>query len=213
MEVTIISASGDKGTWSVPKALLSRSSGYFQRATRPGTFKESDENKVTIQDFEPDTFQLFVEFIYYSRYSYHDNLNNNSKVRDSAKAWVLGDYLDAVEFKNFAIRTLYYIYFPSDCSKPKCGVGPKAIEHCCTKATEESGLVALYLSVLVVYWGEPGFISYVGDSSDEWDAIWERHHGFRNNLLRGLSQEKEDRKAWQQGLAYYVDEIVTSDGS
>ncbi|KAF1920856.1 hypothetical protein BDU57DRAFT_418573, partial [Ampelomyces quisqualis] len=153
--------------------------------------------KVTIPDFEPDTFQLFVEFLYYGRYSYHDNLRNSSKVRDSAKAWVLADYLDAVEFKNFAIRSLYSIYFPSDHSGPKCGVGPNAIEHCCSKASEESGLVALYLSVLVVYWGDTGFISYVGDLSDEWDAIWERHPGFRNDLLRGLGQRKEVREQWQ----------------
>jgi hypothetical protein len=32
------------------------------------------------------------------------SLKDPNKIRDSAKAWVFGDYLDAIEFKNFATR-------------------------------------------------------------------------------------------------------------
>jgi hypothetical protein len=210
MEVTIVPPSGDTNTWCLPKALLSRYSGYFQRATRPGTFKESEDNKVTLEDFEPEIFKLFIEFMYYGRYSYRDDLTDSLKVRDSAKAWVLGDYLDAVEFKNFAMRNLYDIYFPSQGS-PKTGVGAAAIQHCCSTTLTNSRLCKLYGDILVVYWHDPTIIQYSAANQSEWENIWDKHQEFRNNVLYFTNQQPEDRSKKQKELDNYLAKLSISD--
>tara|TARA_R110002003_G_scaffold121_5_gene10700 strand:+ start:37872 stop:38525 length:654 start_codon:yes stop_codon:yes gene_type:complete len=210
MEVTIVSPSGDTSTWGLPKALLFRYSGYFQRATRPETSKESEDNKVTLEDFEPEIFKLFIEFMYYGRYSYRDDLTDSFKVRDSAKAWVLGDYLDAVEFKNFAIRNLYDIYFPSDGS-PKTSVGPAAIQHCCSTTLATSRLYNLYCDFLVVYWHDSTIIQYSAENQHEWEDIWDKHREFRNNVLYFTNQKPKVRSKKQKELDHYLAKLSISE--
>jgi hypothetical protein len=83
---------------------------YFIRLNN---FKEGKENTVILQDFDLDVFTYFVESIYYRSCDYRDDLKDRSKIRGSAKAWVLGDYLDATEFKNLAMRNLHDACFPS----------------------------------------------------------------------------------------------------
>ncbi|KAI8937047.1 hypothetical protein NX059_006266 [Plenodomus lindquistii] len=90
-EITIITPV-EKGevpvtaTWTLSTALLLHHSGYFRRACRPDTFREGKERKVTLTDFEPAIFDLFVEFMLYGKYTSHDDLSDQTKVRDSAKA-------------------------------------------------------------------------------------------------------------------------------
>jgi hypothetical protein len=86
MQVTVRSESGEERSWTLPKALLSHYSGYF---TRLRNFKEGEEGAVVLQDFDMVVFR---------------SLKDPNKIRDSAKAWVFGDYFDATEFKNFATR-------------------------------------------------------------------------------------------------------------
>ncbi|KAF1974701.1 hypothetical protein BU23DRAFT_635457 [Bimuria novae-zelandiae CBS 107.79] len=153
IEVTITSEAGESRTWALPKALLLHHSGYFQRACSSDTFVEGQTNRVSIKDFEPKTFEMFVEFIYFGRYTYKDDLTDHYRVRDSAKAWVLGDYLDAVEFKNFAMRNLYNMYLPpGEETRPKTGIGHQMVDYCCSRASENSSLYGLIKDVLVVNW-------------------------------------------------------------
>ncbi|KAH7077720.1 hypothetical protein BKA63DRAFT_270785 [Paraphoma chrysanthemicola] len=210
MEVTVTSSSSDTAAWGLPKALLSHHSGYFQRATRPCTFRESEDNKVTLEDFEPEVFKLFIEFMYYGRYTYRDDLADKLKVRDSAKAWVLGDYLDAVEFKNFAMRNLYDIYFPAN-GEPKTGIGPAAIEHCCSATLQNSPLQELYLDCLVVYWHDIRVILYDPSYRSQWDEIWDRHRELRNEILYYTNQAPEGRLEKKKTLDHYFAALSITD--
>lgn len=60
---------------------------------------------VTFDNFEADTFGLFVEYIYFGQYTSYDSLRRDD-VRHSAKAWILDDYLDAPHLQNFAMEHL-----------------------------------------------------------------------------------------------------------
>jgi hypothetical protein len=148
LQITLIASNPAEKTWTLPKALLAHHAGYFRRTER---FREGEQNKVTFESFEPEIFELFVEFVYFGHYSNTDKLEDPARIRDSARAWVLGDYLDAVAFKNFAMKSLHKIYFPADTKIPKSIVGPKLIDYCCAMATVNSKLYQFFIAVLVVY--------------------------------------------------------------
>lgn len=211
MEVTITSASGEIGIWDLHKSLLSYHSGYFQRASHPGTFKESEEDSVSISDFEPATFKLFIEYMCYGTYIYRDNLQDHFKIGDSAKAWVLGDYLDAIEFKNFAMRNLYKIYLPENMSAPLSGIGPKAIEYCCSNTSTISPLTRFFKDVLTKYWYSTDVIKYGLDSRSDWDAIWNSCPEFRNSLLFHTNQKSKGRSSTCKPIEDYLEKLIIPD--
>jgi hypothetical protein len=208
MQVIVKSESGEEKSWAIPKALLSRHSGYFIRLRN---FKEGEDGAVVLQDFDPDIFRLFVEFIYYGRYSYLDDLEDQNRIRDSARAWVLGDYLDAVEFKNFAMRNLHDIYFPPGDAKPKVGIGANAIDYCCKHATARSTLNNLYLKFTIKWYHDQDLIGYTAKNRWEWDALWDEHRAFRNRLLYYLNQRECERARFMDSLEQFMEKLAVTD--
>jgi hypothetical protein len=210
IEIKITSEDGDSRTWGLPKALLSHHSTYFQRACRSEIFTEGQTNKVEIRDFEPETFEMFVEFMYFDRYTYKDDLTDYLRVRDSAKAWVLGDYIDAVGFKNFAIRNLYNIYMPSGIdANPKTGIGPEMVDYCCSRTLPNSHLSELVKVFLIHNWHSVALIRY-DYPTDSWNAIWDRHAEFRNDLLY-LTQQSIDGRQRDRDVNNYLEQLTVVD--
>jgi hypothetical protein len=208
MQVTLIDSNSEEKTWMFPKALLAHHAGYFRRADR---FKEGEENKVTLESFDPEIFELFVEFIYFGRYSYRDDLQDVTRIRDSAKAWVLGDYLDAVEFKNFAMKNLHSIYFPPDNQMPKSTVGPELVEYCCSNSPVTSHLHALFKDILITYWHDIVIIHYRQETREKWNTIWDEHRDFRNDVLYYTNQEPEHRSEARKSVESYLEKAPSDD--
>jgi hypothetical protein len=208
MQITVKSESGEQKSWTIPKALLSHHSGYFMRLRN---FKEGEEGAVVLQDFDPDVFGFFVEFIYYGRYSYEDDLDDRNRIRDSTKAWVIGDYLDATEFKNFAIRNLYEIYFPPGSTKPRVGVGANAIDYVCKHSTVGSPLYTLHLDFAITWFHLPGFFDYSWENRPKWNELWDEHPAFRNELLYYLNQMEHKRAGYKKSLVEYMEKLTVTD--
>jgi hypothetical protein len=208
MQVTVRSESGEERSWTLPKALLSHYSGYF---TRLRNFKEGEEGAVVLQDFDMVVFRSFVEFIYYGRYSCRDDLKDPNKIRDSAKAWVFGDYLDATEFKNFAIRDLHDNYFPPGHADPKIGIGANAIDYCCKNTTAGSPLYNLYLKFAIRWYHRGDLVHYTAENRSEWDALWDEHTAFRNSLLYYLNQREDERGGFMDNLEEFMEKLAVMD--
>lgn len=204
MQATLIASTGTEKSWTLPKALLSHHSGYFQRTRR---FMENERVQVTLESFEPEIFKLFVQFIYFGRYSYRDDLSDHTRIRDSAKAWVLGDYLDAVYLKNFAMHNLHEIYFPSNDQMPKSTVGPEAIDNCCAMTPTNSKLYNFFNDVLVVYWHSLDVINYTNANRGFWEEIWDEHPELRNDLLYYTNQSEVGRKQKRCDVEDYLEEL------
>ncbi|KAJ4305195.1 hypothetical protein N0V90_000726 [Kalmusia sp. IMI 367209] len=210
MAVKITSKTGEPRIWSISKALLFYYSGYFERVGRLDAFIEGRTNKASFPDFEPDTFEPFIEFIYYGRYSYKDDLIGALRIRDSAKAWVSGDYLDAVEFKNLAIRNLYDIYMPSGGGRPKSGIGPDMVDYCCSKTAPRSRLSMFVLSVLLQNWHHKDIIHYQ-KKNGKWNDVWEQHSEFRNDLLYFTNQDLKIRGEYMRNLDFFLERLAIVD--
>jgi hypothetical protein len=103
------------------------------------------------------------------------------------------------------MRTLYDIYFPSEASPSKTGVGPAAIAHCCSTTATDSPLCSLYRDVLIVYWHDNDVVKIDQSIQREWNRVWNEHADFRNQLLLFTSQTSEARSTFQQGLDYYLE--------
>jgi len=101
MTITIGSQGGQTRSWTLPYALLKEHSGYFRKMEK---FKEGQEGSVDLKDQDASIFAYFVELFYFGDYTLSEDSVDANGVRDDAKAWVLGDYLDATSFKNRALR-------------------------------------------------------------------------------------------------------------
>jgi hypothetical protein len=204
MQVTLIASNLAEKTWMLPKALLAHHAGYFRRTER---FREGEQNKITLESFQPEIFELIVEFVYFGRYSNIDKLEDTARIRDSARAWVLGDCLDAVAFKNFAMKSLHNIYFPAHTKIPKLTVGPKLIDYCCAMTTGNSKLYQFFIAVLVGYWHDNDIICYSHKEREQWDAIWDEHRDVRSDVLFYTNQKPSIRKESYRGLDHYLERI------
>ncbi|KAF2033711.1 hypothetical protein EK21DRAFT_44704, partial [Setomelanomma holmii] len=149
---------------------------------RPDTFKESNDNKVTLAHFDPNTFGLFVGFLYYGVYIDDNDSLDRLKVDEGANAWALGDYLDAPEFKNVVMRFLHKVYFPPSRTPAIC-VEPEMAEYCCTMTETNSKLTNLFRDVLIAYWHSSTIISYNKDNRRSWDDIWDNYPELKSDVL------------------------------
>lgn len=183
IEVTIVSSSGETGVWNLPKAILSQHSVYFQHALRSGRFKESEVGKVTISDFEPDIFKLFIQHMLYGRYITHSyNSPEGVSLLDNIKAWVLGDYLTAVDFQNFAARSLYAVIMPAKNGHFGFCISSAMVKYCYSKCPPDSPLGRLLTDSLIRCWSTV-MIDCQVNNRVEWEEIWDEHPDFRNELL------------------------------
>jgi hypothetical protein len=154
-------------------------------------FKEGQQNKVTLESFRSEIFQLFVEFIYYGQYSCAPDTAN--KISEYAEAWVMGDYLDATDFKNFAMRKLYSLYCRPKPGAPIGEVDPLTIDYCCAMTPASSKLVKFYTDVLIAYWHEIDVIIYRKTHRAAWSEIWNEHTTLRDDVLYFTSQSADGR--------------------
>jgi hypothetical protein len=77
-------------------------SGYIRRLEK---FKQGEEGAIKLLGFEPKVFGLFVQFLYHHNCSTVGIIESFFQTRIDTKVWVLSDYLDASEFKDFALCT------------------------------------------------------------------------------------------------------------
>ncbi|KAH8732605.1 hypothetical protein GQ44DRAFT_602503, partial [Phaeosphaeriaceae sp. PMI808] len=167
------------------------------------------EGKATIEGFELDTFKLFIEFIYRGYFAYHEDLlNDDSHIHQGFKAWVLGNHLGAIEFKDFAMRTLYNSYFPHN-GPPLSVIHPDTVNYCCNIVSANSKLYEFLKAVMIVYWDEDDVIVCNLTNKPQWEKIWTNIPDLRNNILWFTNQACKDRKAYVEKVKFYL-EYVTS---
>jgi hypothetical protein len=133
--------------------------------------------------------------MYYERYSDTDDLSDHSKVRDSARAWVLGDYLDAPEFKMFALKHLFDIHGVSAHGRQSATINPETIDYVCSNSNESSEIYKLYQAVVAAGWSTRSFVKFDDKNKRLWNEVWDKHSGFRNNLFEMLYVKDSIRSA------------------
>jgi hypothetical protein len=205
-------------TWTLAQGFLSYHSGYFKGMLHHLVFKEATDGAVYIPDTDAYIFGLFVQWMLFGFYQDKDDLTNHDKVRDCARAWVLGDYLVAPAFKNFAMLQLYNIFHPKDGSAPKSGITPAAIQHCCDNSPMGSSLRKFFLHAMVAFWSDKSVVHYHERLRHKWQEVWAAHPDFSEALIFFLHSGKSatsvigpftnytDRNAKRNGGSWREDE-------
>jgi hypothetical protein len=192
----------EETSWTIPRALLNSRSGYFQRLDK---FKEGKEGAAKLPGFEPKVFGLFVQFLYYHNYSTVDVIESLFQTRIDTKAWVLGDYLDAPEFKDFAMHRLYFAYFPKQPSQLQACISAEVIDYDCSNSASGSSLDKLFKSIAVRYWHDQGVVEITPENNDAWNMKWDNYPDFRNYVLYLLNQTKDEREMCVDDLEDLLD--------
>ncbi|KAF2828625.1 hypothetical protein CC86DRAFT_404527 [Ophiobolus disseminans] len=177
MKFIIFSDNGDETSWTLPRALHVHHSGYFVRTKY---FKESQEGIGKLKDQDPNIFTYFVEFLYFGYYTVNNNSNDPDGICHDAKAWVLGDYLDATRFKNHAMCNLHNTYF-------------QYIGEC--------------KSFAIKYWHDHRILDLNAENKGACDAVWQKHPEFIASLIFFLNQSTEERAACADGRASLLQTI------
>ena len=150
MEITV--GTGDaKAIWGIPKALLSHHSEFFRKACN-GSFKEGVKNKLSLPEYDPKHFQIFLQWMYF------DNLPKLPAGSFAGgyivrfQLWSLGDMLMATSFKNCVMKRIYeaFIYsYPSVGFVKSAMPTPEEVEYCWTRTTANSTLRKFLIDILI----------------------------------------------------------------
>lgn len=105
-------------------------------------------------------------------------------IRESAKAWMLGEYLVAPAFQNVAMRNLHTTYRGP---RPRSGIGADVIEYVCENCTEESPLYRFVQDITIAYWTNKSVVEDDSQAKEAWKKLLAKLPGFRDVLLERLS--------------------------
>ncbi|KAI5357623.1 putative SKP1/BTB/POZ domain superfamily protein [Septoria linicola] len=141
----VVGEEGDQKTFMVYKDLINQNSKFFNAATSSSCWVEANDKTVKLPEQSPATFRIYLDALH--------NPGNELKLFNDAqlkcveswshkqsqkatfllaKAWILGDYLGDVGFKNRAIEALLQI--------KECGLGRKVLGLVAEKTNPNSPL-------------------------------------------------------------------------
>ncbi|KAF2872064.1 hypothetical protein BDV95DRAFT_33915 [Massariosphaeria phaeospora] len=168
--------------WALSKSWISYHSKHFKSMCGGYLLRT---NRVII-DSEPDTFALFVEFMFRGQYTCRDEFGKRDGILEAAKAWILGDQLEATKFQNLAMHKLYMIYKPGGRAPPLCGLTAHAIRYICENCAPDSLLYVFFNDVAVAYWTNREVVVHEKGTQREWLQLFKKYPYFRDKLLTRL---------------------------
>jgi hypothetical protein len=106
-DTIVVKVGTEEKEYTLHKKLLAFHSGFFRRALS-GSFKETDDSYIPLEDVEVKAFDVFVDWIYRKKLSEEAYLTNGPSIR--LRAYVLADMLLALRFKKAIFNIMFDIY-------------------------------------------------------------------------------------------------------
>ncbi|KAF2006892.1 hypothetical protein P154DRAFT_597263 [Amniculicola lignicola CBS 123094] len=196
----------DNQTWTLPEDLLLVDSAFFRDRARKISRKDGEGIRLVyfdLSNFDPEIFEMFVEFVKTGKYTSTDDLHDEGRIRNSVRAWVLGDFLKAANFRNCAIKEFHEIYF-SDLKAPDKVVPvvtPALIDYIMSRTKPDTMLQRLLYRVCAFYWEDTKVVQV---DEEKWFDLFDKHTRFSNKLLKGLNDVVQAR-ANVGGFSQYLE--------
>ena len=172
-------------TYCIPKALLSHHSPCIMAAYDSRQIKSS--SSVTFTFHQPDMFSLFNMWMYYGRYTPTPETGPSDGSAD-VFAWVLGDKLQSVDFKNYVMGRLYTDFFSPVGSRV---VIPDQIDYICSWTKPDAKLRLFFLDILATHFSDE---YRVNGTWEQWDAVFQKHVDARTFILRSFTAAPAERR-------------------
>ncbi|SCO15692.1 uncharacterized protein FFC1_12574 [Fusarium fujikuroi] len=164
-------------TWCLPINLVSHYSPYLKEICCSNL--QESHNRIRLQYYQPDTFGLFVEWMYYGTY---DSVSPVLISNADAKCWVLGKKLRCVEFQNYSMRRLYEQHTRPIFGRP---MTCDDVQDVWRNTSPGAKVRKFYMNFIVEHFGSPAKL--LGSSAD-WDALLQSQSEIRIPLLDKFRQ-------------------------
>ncbi|KAF2500821.1 hypothetical protein BU16DRAFT_523571 [Lophium mytilinum] len=158
--------------WYLPEDLLCQTSAFFRAACK-GAFKEAQERLISLPEDEPEIFELFIQWLFSKGYYFTpepledlpaETTEGGSKLgihkpRTNIRAWVLGDKLGVVGFKNYAMDQIGVNHAPRHVNNRSASthlykIRADDILYVCQNTAPDSKLFNYLLVMVSVGWND-----------------------------------------------------------
>lgn len=130
----------------------------------------------------------------------------HASVSLDAQAWVLGDRLRSIDFKNYAMNRLYDQYATNFAPKP---VTTADMRYAFRESNAKSPLRQIFLDLFAAHFKNK---SRIQGETEEWDAVMQDHAELRMHFLIGLRSGSDEPKIQFQKETYMkVEPMVPSE--
>ncbi|KAL9094029.1 MAG: hypothetical protein Q9165_003699 [Trypethelium subeluteriae] len=170
--------------YTLPGALLTQNSPYFKNALE-GDFKEAHERVVELSAFSPQTFEIYLQWLY-------TGYCTLKAITDAISAWSIADYLGSPGLKNCAIEALYWHIDPFS-GLTRMTIEPAMVLQAYRRSSRQSKLRKLFARFVYVK------LQNTDKIKDEWSQELENLAG---EFLKDLMdvQQKYMKLADRRGL-------------
>ncbi|ORY14295.1 hypothetical protein BCR34DRAFT_646687 [Clohesyomyces aquaticus] len=192
-------------SWFLPKSLLSSNSVFFEAAIENDS-DERQEDSVRLPDVNACTFNLFFEWLYYERYGVPSTDQKTRGASVHAAAWVLGDKLKGMDFKNYAMSRLYFEHDGRVGAGQKFPIMPLDVSLACSNSLSGSSLRRFYFDILAAHFDD---LQKVAGLTEEWDKIMAVHTDARASFLHSMTTDKAMRNPVKELEQYMEDPVVS----
>lgn len=197
-----VSSGSVNAIWCLPRDLISHHSIVLKNMCQ---LKQDEARLINIPlpNEDPTIFDLFVQWMHCGRYTFPFPWDATYQgINLDILAWILGDTLQATEFKNYAMCRLHAQYGPVSRAR---AMTTADFKHVCLHCKPGTKLRELFFDVLVVSFSDGSRLK--GDSN-EWDKLLLEHADARHFLLQGLIS-KTKNMVRIPALTTYQDKVAS----
>ncbi|KAH7088174.1 hypothetical protein FB567DRAFT_627939 [Paraphoma chrysanthemicola] len=158
-------------SYSLPKALLTHYSPWFRALCDEDRYAQQGQS-IEMRDVDPVVFELFIEWLYYSRYTSDSQVTSPYSELEptfDVQAWCLGDKLRSVKFKNYVMERIYDQYVTK--SAPRL-LTSEDVKCAFDKTTGKSKLSHIFIDLLDLHYGDS---SLVQNNVRGWFRVMQDH--------------------------------------
>lgn len=150
----VVHVGAENTTFNIPREPICKASGYFRAVFESGDFKETSEKALTLPDYEPETFDQFLSYVYNGRSvdtAPFDVLSAEEKWLRYSILYSLADYLQANRLKNSIVGILYRLCVLTNHNRKPSGITEKVIEYVFDNTVHGCGIRRLMVAQYI--WG------------------------------------------------------------
>jgi hypothetical protein len=176
-----LNATSNPDIYSLPRALFSQHSPYLTAACEKISH-EKNCNTIKLKFDNASIFSLFNLWMYYGKYTTptpSSSTGQSCSMMD-IQAWVLGDKLQSVDFKNYVMTRLHQQYAVPKTSGP---VTTTHFDYVCASTKPRSKLRQFFFDVVGTNLSNR---SCVLGTCEEWDVVFQKYADARTFILRGF---------------------------
>jgi hypothetical protein len=212
------SSNAPKHVWDIEPDLISRYSQTLRNACNRKQYA-TERICITLPEDDPYIFELFYMWMLDGTTTGRTTslVARNQAINLDAQAWIIGDQMRSIGFKNYAMNRLYDQYATNFAPK---AITPADVAYAFKHRAADSKLRQFYLDLFPKQWKN---LPCISKNVEEWDEIVHEHKDFRMRfydavspgqygkntaMLKNTYMEVEDASSVGDGVVASADQVI-----